>query len=196
MTTKPESRLQRSIKQELKREFPGSHWFKVHGGEFQAAGIPDLIGCVSRFYIAIEVKMPGSSKISKIQQIQITRIKEAGGIAFVATSAEEAVRLTTRYLNGKFVGTQLYRTLAGMKRRCYNKDSIIDYYKYGAKGIRVCDRWLKGAYFFWLDMGDIPVEEDSEGKLIQYSIDRINSKKNYEPSNCQWLPLSENSGKR
>lgn len=91
MATKPESRLQRKIQQAIADEFGG--WFKkIHGNQFQGAGIPDLIGTINGLFIAIEVKIPGKERtITPIQAATIKKIKEAGGIAFVTTSVDETL---------------------------------------------------------------------------------------------------------
>jgi hypothetical protein len=96
MTSKPESRLQRDIRRELKLQFPGSWWVKIHGGPYQAAGIPDILGCILGQFVALEVKMPDGSPLSKLQKIQISRIKKAGGLAYVVTSVGEAVNVVRR----------------------------------------------------------------------------------------------------
>lgn len=195
MSEKPESRLQTKIQKALKEAFPRSWWRKIHGGQFQRKGIPDLIGCIGGFFVAIEVKCPGKERtVTPIQQVTIRDIKGAGGVAFVATTVEEALHRALLYINGKFTGTQLYKAWQNMKSRCYNENTPY-YKKYGGKGIRVCDRWLKGTFFFWQDVGFPPYEEDEEGNAVRYSIDRIDSDGDYTPENCQWLPLSENSGK-
>jgi hypothetical protein len=92
MTSKPESNLQSTIKKHLKKEFPKSWWMKVHGGPYQIAGVPDLLGCVEGNFIALEVKMPDGDPPTKIQKQQMKRIKRAEGYACVVTSEEEAVR--------------------------------------------------------------------------------------------------------
>jgi hypothetical protein len=91
MTTKPESRLQRGIRKGLKREV-GGWWRKIHGGPFQAAGIPDLLGCVQGRFFAFEVKHPDqNSETSELQKKNIREIRCNGGTAEVVESLEEAV---------------------------------------------------------------------------------------------------------
>lgn len=98
MATKPESRLQRRIRKGLKQEI-GGWWRKIHGGPFQAAGIPDLLGCVRGRFFGFEVKHPDqNSETSKIQEKNIREIIRNGGTAAVVESLEEAVRLVRETL--------------------------------------------------------------------------------------------------
>jgi hypothetical protein len=70
----------------------------------------------------------------------------------------------------------LYGTWRNMKTRCLNK-KFRNFDVYGAKGIKVCDRWMNFSLFA-LDMGDKPDPS--------YSLDRIDSDGDYEPANCRW----------
>jgi len=52
-------------------------------------GTPDIVACYQGRFVAIEVKAPGKLRtVSKLQQYQIDRINEAGGLAFAADSLE------------------------------------------------------------------------------------------------------------
>lgn len=81
------------------------------------------------------------------------------------------------YRHGKSKSSNVYNTWIKIKDRCYNKNSP-DYKDYGAKGVAVCDRWLHSFDNFHEDMGEKPT--------LDHSIDRIDTKGNYEPSNCKW----------
>lgn len=91
MATKAESRLQRRIQQYIRLQYPDVWLFKVHGGPFQPAGIPDLIGCLRGRMFGFEVKRPGHETPSVIQQRTIKRLRAAGAIACVVTSPREAL---------------------------------------------------------------------------------------------------------
>jgi hypothetical protein len=74
-----------------------------------------------------------------------------------------------------------------MVKRCTNPNSK-SYKDYGAKGIVVCKEWLESFEIFLKDMGYKPDKN--------YSIERIDSKSNYEPSNCKWATsLEQNNNK-
>lgn len=81
--------------------------------------------------------------------------------------------------------TREYRIWGSMVKRCTNpKTKCFPYY--GGRGITICDRWRRFENFFE-DMGKCP-----EG----YSLDRIDTNGNYEPSNCRWVSLKTQSRNR
>jgi hypothetical protein len=78
-----------------------------------------------------------------------------------------------------------YRVWAGMLNRCHGVKPHKDY---GGRGIRVCARWRAEFVFFLQDMGVRPSSD--------YSLDRVNSDGNYEPTNCRWSTKAEQAQNR
>jgi hypothetical protein len=72
--------------------------------------------------------------------------------------------------------TPAYRTWVAMVRRC-TKPADQAFWRYGGKGVTVCDRWLNNFENFYADMGD-----RAEGMTL----DRINPFRGYSPDNCRW----------
>ena len=62
--------------------------WKEHGGMYGTAGLPDIIVCYHGRFIAFEVKTP-SGRLTKLQEIMITKIKAAKGEACKVTSVED-----------------------------------------------------------------------------------------------------------
>ena len=74
------------------KSVPECFAWKTHGGIYGTAGIPDIIACVSGHFFAFEVKQPGG-KLTKIQEVTIRKINEAGGNAYEVTSVERVKAL-------------------------------------------------------------------------------------------------------
>jgi hypothetical protein len=75
-------------------------------------------------------------------------------------------------------------------RRCHS-EAHRSYKYYGARGIKVCERWQLYKAFLE-DMGERPTGT---------TLDRIDGFKGYEPGNCRWATKAEQqanpvSGKR
>ena len=76
----------------LLKRTPGCFSWKTHGGMYGTAGIPDIIACLHGRFVAFEVKTE-TGKLSKLQEITIQRIKEAGGKAFTVRSAAQVAAI-------------------------------------------------------------------------------------------------------
>lgn len=83
--------------------------------------------------------------------------------------------------------TSLYSSWQGMKQRCLNKNNP-KYYRYGGRGIGICNEWLNIEGFSkWAK---------ESGWKEGLTIDRIDNDGNYCPENCRWITTSENSRKK
>ena len=87
-------------------------------------------------------------------------------------------------LDEKLIKRRLYYRWVGMRRRCSNP-KYKGYHIYGGKGIKVCEEWNNFENFEkWAH---------ANGFQSHLALDRIDPNGNYEPSNCEWVTLSENT---
>lgn len=87
---------------------------------------------------------------------------------------------------GDIVTQPEYKVWANMKSRCNNPNAH-NYHNYGARGIKVCERWMNSYNDFISDMGRRP-----DG----LTLGRIDNNGNYEPSNCRWETWSQQLSNR
>jgi hypothetical protein len=81
--------------------------------------------------------------------------------------------------------TPTYNSWATMLHRCHNP-ATPGYRYYGAKGIKVCKRWLLFKNFL-ADMGVRP-----KGRTL----DRLKNHRDYKPSNCRWATARQQKNSR
>lgn len=74
--------------------------------------------------------------------------------------------------------TRAYRAWAHAKNRCTNPNNA-RFSTHGARGIRMCDRWLDSFENFFADMGEKPA-----GTVLK----RLDENGHFAPGNCQWMP--------
>ena len=79
-----------------------------------------------------------------------------------------------------------YNIWNGIKQRCRNPNTK-QYKDYGGRGISICDRWNDFSNFI-KDMGFRPTNK--------HSIERLDVNGNYEPQNCIWLLIKDQSKNR
>ncbi len=81
---------------------------------------------------------------------------------------------------------RLWRRWYNMVVRCTNPNAP-DYERYGARGIRVCKRWLSFENFL----------SDMEPTFREgLTLDRKDNDLGYDPSNCMWVTKKENTNNR
>ena len=69
--------------------------------------------------------------------------------------------------------------------RCTNKNAA-NYYRYGGRGVTICERWLRFENFLQ-DMGERPGET---------TLNRIHNERGYESGNCNWASIEEQTANR
>lgn len=78
--------------------------------------------------------------------------------------------------------TRLYNIWCTMKARC-NRETSAKYSRYGGRGIRLCQEWLRFENFYSWAMAN--------GYEKNLSIDRIDNDGDYCPENCRWATAQQ-----
>jgi len=81
-------------------------------------------------------------------------------------------------------GTKEYRAWANIKKRCLNKGNKY----YGGRGVGMWDAWANCSAEFLAYVGKAPGPE--------YSLDRIDNKKGYEPGNVRWATRAQQANNK
>jgi penicillin-binding protein-related factor A (putative recombinase) len=76
----PEAAVKKKVVQQLKL-LDAYYFYPVTGG-YGRSGVPDIVGCYKGKFFAIECKA-GTNKPTPLQELNITQIKQSGGIALV-----------------------------------------------------------------------------------------------------------------
>jgi hypothetical protein len=90
-----------------------------------------------------------------------------------------------RYKNKK--RSKLYVCWINMKQRCLNKNHK-DFYRYGGRGITICDEWL--------DFETFAKWAIHNGYSDELTLDRIDNNSGYCPHNCRWTTMQQQSTNR
>lgn len=80
-----------------------------------------------------------------------------------------------------------YKSWISAKQRCTNPHNH-NYKNYGARGIKMCESWMKSFSNFLCEMGERPSKE--------HTLDRIDVNGNYELANCRWATHKQQSNNR
>jgi archaeal holliday junction resolvase (hjc) len=94
-----EQDIQRKIIKYL--ESVGAYVVKVVASN--KSGTPDILACYRGIFLAIEVKRPETkTNVSELQEYNIKKIKEAGGVAIVSWDLD-AVKATIEDINSNLM---------------------------------------------------------------------------------------------
>ena len=74
----PEAKTKKKVRAILDAE--EVYHFNPFGGGYGRAGIPDIVGCVNGFFLAVECKA-GKGKTTALQDRELESIRHAGGVA-------------------------------------------------------------------------------------------------------------------
>lgn len=96
MATTPEGAVKARVKTILD-EYGAWHFMPVSNG-MGRHGIPDIIACLDGQFVAIECKA-GKGKTTALQDRELAKIGEAGGIALVVTDDPETHEILRRQLD-------------------------------------------------------------------------------------------------
>lgn len=113
----------------------------------------------------------GASSTPTVNRLCDGRAKSCGCYARDWSRA----RHTTHGHYSRTYRSSTHRIWGEMIQRCSNPKNA-SFHNYGARGIKVCDRWRLFENFL-ADMGERPAGR---------SLDRLNNDGDYEPGNCSW----------
>lgn len=96
MAMTPEAKVKRRVTEAL-RKLGAYYFFPVTGG-YGSSGVPDIVGCFNGRFFGIECKANGN-KPTALQQANLQRIKECGGISVVIDENNATEDYIQRTLN-------------------------------------------------------------------------------------------------
>lgn len=115
MSPKPESRIVKKTLDLLRKEV-GGFWWKVHGGMFQRAGLPDICGVCQGLYIHLEAKHPDDKrKENKLQTHTINLIRKEYGLSFYYDDPEQAVKEVKKWVHRYGLSYTAFKRLPPVK---------------------------------------------------------------------------------
>lgn len=132
-----------------------------------------------------EVLCQGCSRTIEMQGRNLQKLSKQG--VHASCGCQRSKTVASKKLKHAMSKHPAYAVWRSMRDRC-RLSSHQAWRNYGARGIRVCEKWNDSFEAFWSDMGS------SYSAGLQ--LDRIDNSRNYEPSNCRWVPAEVNSNNK
>ena len=118
----------------------------------------------------------GNSVIVRKDHLDVTHTTSCGCLR-----AERLAVAITKHGDSR---CRIYRIWMNIKQRCTNPKNN-GYKYYGFKGVDICKEWLSYESF--------KKRAVAGGYDSSLTIDRVDSARGYEPSNCRWITQRENT---
>src|SRR3989304_2630554 len=118
MTQKPEAALTKKILTQLRER--GGFWAKIHGGPYQATGLPDIVGCCRGGFYGFEVKVREHDQPTARQSLTLRLIRQAGGVSRVVRGPADALSAmqdghTRLYLDRRWLTASQATVMIGLE---------------------------------------------------------------------------------
>lgn len=147
------------------------------GQKINQLTVLDIYQSVDRRRSALFLCDCGNKKVIRCDSVQSGATFSCGCYHIKLTSQRS-------YVHGDS-NTRLYHIWEGIKQMCLDPNAE-NYHNYGGRGIKVCGEWLDS----FISFRDWSI---NNGYVDKLTIDRINNDGNYEPSNCRWATIKEQS---